>query len=84
MQSAKHQIEIDAQVDSAYVRLSSAPIVRTQEIADGIFADFDANNQMVGVEVLCVRDRVGAGDSESYLKGLVAGLRLRRMSEAAE
>ena len=78
------QIEIDEEADAAYVRLSTAPIARTQEIADGILVDFDAHDEMVGVEVLGLSDRVGSGDNASYLNGLVAGLRLRPATAAAE
>ena len=80
----RHRIEIDEEVDAAYVRMSAAPIVRTEELANGILVDFDVNNDMVGVEVLGLRDRVGTGDSESFLRGLVAGLRLRSEPAAAE
>ena len=84
MRNDAYQIEIDEEADAAYVRLSTAPIARTQEIADGILVDFDAHDEMVGVEVLGLSDRVGSGDNASYLNGLVAGLRLRPAAAAAE
>ncbi len=80
----EYQIEIDEEADSAYVRVASASIARTREVADGILVDFDAHDEMVGVEVLGVHNRVGAGDSVSYLNGLVAGLRSRPRTAAAE
>jgi uncharacterized protein YuzE len=84
MPTETYQIETDDEADAAYVRVSDAPVVRTSEVADGIIVDFDADNEMVGVEVLGLRGRVGTGDGASYLNGLVAGLRLRPAAEAAE
>jgi uncharacterized protein YuzE len=84
MQENEYQIEIDEEADAAYVRVGRASVARTVEVADGILVDFDARDEMVGVEVLGVRDRVGTGDRISYLNGLVAGLRLRPRTAAAE
>jgi uncharacterized protein YuzE len=84
MQNDTYQIEFDDEADAAYVHVSDAPVARTNEVADGIIVDFDADDRMVGVEVLGLRGRVGTGDGASYLNGLVAGLRLRPAAEAAE
>ena len=84
MPNDAYQIEFDSEADAAYVRVSDAPVVRTSEVADGIIVDFDADDGMVGVEVLGLGGRVGTGDGASYLNGLVAGLRLRPAAEAAE
>ena len=73
MRIEQHRIELDEEADAAYVRVSTAPVAPTQELADGIVVDFDADNEMVGVEVLSPHDRVGTGDRASYLNGLIAG-----------
>jgi uncharacterized protein YuzE len=83
-QEDRYLIEIDEEADAAYVRVTDAPIARTDELADGIIVDFDANDEMVGIEVLGLGDRVGTGDKASYLNGLVAGLRIRPTTAAAE
>jgi uncharacterized protein YuzE len=80
----EYQIEIDEWADAAYARVTETPVARTEEVADGIVVDLDAKDEMVGVEVLGLRDRVGTGDNTSYLIGLVAGLRSRRITAAAE
>jgi len=80
----RNSIEIDEEADAAYVRVRNAPVARTVELADGIIVDFDASDEMVGTEVLGLRHRVGAGDKASYLNGLVAGLRIRPTTAAAE
>ena len=84
MQLNDGAIEIDREADAAYVRLSAAAVVRTEEIHDGIVVDFDADDGVVGVEVLGLRDRVGAGDDLSFLRGLVAGLQAGPIRTAAE
>jgi uncharacterized protein YuzE len=84
MEEDRYLIEIDEEADAAYVRVTDSPVAHTNEIADGVTVDFDAKNQMVGVEVLGLRERVGSGDSESYLNGLVEGLRIRPTTAAAE
>jgi uncharacterized protein YuzE len=84
MREPEYQIEIDKEADSAYVRVADGSIVRTTEVADGIIVDFDRHDEIIGIEVLGVYDRVGAGDAVSYLNGLVAGLRSRPRTAAAE
>ena len=83
-EAQRNIIEIDEEADAAYVRVRDAPVARTVELADGIIVDFDASDEMVGTEVLGLRHRVGAGDKASYLNGLVAGLRIRPTTAAAE
>ena len=78
------EIEIDEQADAAYVRVAASSVQRTEEIADGILIDLDADGELVGVEVLDLQGRVGSGDRNSYLNGLVAGLKLLPARTAAE
>jgi uncharacterized protein YuzE len=37
--------------DMLYIRLTDAPSAESDEIAPGIVLDFDAHNQLVGVEI---------------------------------
>ena len=76
-------ISIDPDADAAYLRLSDEPVARTEERAGGIIVDYGADGKPVGVEVLAVRRRVGTGEPNSYLRGLVEGL-LVPLREAAE
>lgn len=48
-------IEFDPAVDAAYLRLTEADIVDSEEIATDIVYDFDANEHIVGIELLRVR-----------------------------
>ena len=73
----------DEQADAAYLTLSDAPVVETEEVADGIHIDYDASNRPAGIEVLSVKRRLAGGDLSSYLRGLAEGL-LAGRREAAE
>ncbi len=84
MTDAATEIEIDEQADAAYVRVAATSVDRTEEIADGILVDFDANGELIGVEVLDLQRRVGGDDRNSYLNGLVAGLKLLPARTAVE
>ena len=48
----------DPNADAVYVRLSEHPPVESEEIAPGIVFDFDADNRLVGIEVLNAKTRV--------------------------
>ena len=72
----------DPEADAAYVAVSGEPVARTEEVGAGIQIDLDSQGDLVGVEVLSVRERLGGGDLNSYLRGLVAGLMASRRQAA--
>ena len=47
----------DEEVDALYLRLDACPIVESEEVRPGIVLDFNADNQVVGIEILKVTDR---------------------------
>ncbi|AZU04327.1 hypothetical protein X907_1796 [Glycocaulis alkaliphilus] len=42
----------DHEADAAYLRLTDAKVVESDEVADDIVIDLDADNKIVGIEVL--------------------------------
>jgi uncharacterized protein YuzE len=50
----------DPEADAFMVRFApkGAPIERTEEVAPGVLLDFDADGQVIGIEVLYVRRRM--------------------------
>lgn len=50
----------DPIVDALYVHFSAHPPVESEQIAPGIVFDFDADNRLVGIEVLNATARVAA------------------------
>ena len=52
------KIHFDQEADALYLRLDDSPIVGSEEVRSGIVLDFDEHDQVVGVEILGVKDRV--------------------------
>ena len=42
----------DAEADALYVRFSEASSVNSEEVADGVVLDFDAEGRIVAIELL--------------------------------
>jgi uncharacterized protein YuzE len=56
------KIHFDENADALYFRLDDSPIVESQEVQPGIVLDFNEKNQVVGIEILGVKDRVPLAD----------------------
>jgi uncharacterized protein YuzE len=52
------RVQFDEQADAVYVRLDDSPIIESEEVHPGIVLDFNGANQVVGIEILRVKDRV--------------------------
>ncbi len=52
------RLKIDRENDALYLRLDESPIVESEEVQPGIILDFNANHQVVGVEILHLTSRV--------------------------
>ena len=52
------KVHFDEQADAVYVRLDDSPIIESEEVHPGIVLDFNGANQVVGIEILRVKDRV--------------------------
>ena len=46
------RVRIDRGADAVYVNLTERPIKESEEVADGIVVDYDAEGRIVGVEIL--------------------------------
>ena len=65
------RIRYDEKVDALYLRLDNSKVVESDEVKPGIVLDFNAKNQVVGIEVLDFKRRVPKADLK-LLKALVA------------
>jgi len=54
-------ITYDAEVDALYIRFRDATVT-TKELGEGIAADFDAEGNLAGIEVLDAKARLGDQD----------------------
>jgi uncharacterized protein YuzE len=51
----------DAEADALYIRFSDGEIDGSQEVAPGVVLDYDAENHLVGLEVLNASAKMAAG-----------------------
>ena len=51
------KMHYDEKSDALYLRLDESKIIKSEEVLPGIVLDLDANNQIVGVEILRVKER---------------------------
>jgi uncharacterized protein YuzE len=52
------RLKIDRENDALYLRLDESAIVESEEVQPGVILDFNADNQVVGVEILNLSGRV--------------------------
>jgi uncharacterized protein YuzE len=46
------RVRVDHAADAVYLNLTDRPIKDSEEVADGIVVDYDAEGRIVGVEIL--------------------------------
>ena len=52
------KMRYDEKADALYLRFDDAKIVDSQEVRPGIVLDFNAENEVIGIEVLELKRRV--------------------------
>jgi uncharacterized protein YuzE len=52
MKTKAIKFEYDAEVDAAYLTLRNGRVAESEEVRPGIVVDFDAGEEIVGVEIL--------------------------------
>ena len=52
------RLKVDEKNDVLYLRLDDSKIVESEEVQPGVILDFDANNNVIGIELLGVSRRV--------------------------
>lgn len=56
------KMHYDEKTDALYLRLDDSAIVESEEVQPGILLDFNDREQVVGVEILRVKERVPSAD----------------------
>jgi uncharacterized protein YuzE len=51
------KLRIDEEADALHLQLVDAPVVESEEVAPGVIVDYDASDQVVGMEVLYLSKR---------------------------
>jgi uncharacterized protein YuzE len=52
------KIEYDQQADAMYIRLRAGDVAESEEVRPGVVLDFDAQGQVLGIEMLVVSKRI--------------------------
>jgi len=52
------RLKVDKESDALYFRLDEAAIVESEEVQPGIILDFNADGNVVGIEILNLSTRV--------------------------
>ena len=52
-------VRVDHAADAVYINLTDRPIKDSEQVADGIIVDYDAEGRIVGVEILEASKRTG-------------------------
>ncbi len=52
------RLKIDQKNDAIYFRLDESAIVDSEEIKPGVILDYDANDNVVGIEILGITKRI--------------------------
>lgn len=54
------RLRIDQQNDALYFRLDESEIVESEEVHPGVILDYDANGNVIGIEMLDLSKRVSS------------------------
>lgn len=49
------KLEYDSAADAAYIKLNDAEVVDSEELRPGVIVDYDAQDRVVGIEILHVQ-----------------------------
>ena len=52
------KLHFDEKADAIDLRLDDSKIIDSEEVSPGIVLDFNEHNQVVGIEILKVKDRI--------------------------
>ena len=61
------KLTLDPEADALYLRLNDVPIVDSEQVASGVVLDYDAQDNVVGVEMLHVSKRADKMDLRRLL-----------------
>jgi uncharacterized protein YuzE len=59
------KIRVDKENDVLYFRLDESRIVESEEIKPGVILDYDAKNQVVGIEIFGISSRASKEELSS-------------------
>ena len=67
------KIRYDPEADAMYIKLRSGKITKTKEIDENIYIDLDKNKQVIGIEILSVKEKNPDLLKQFQFENLVSG-----------
>ena len=67
------KLTVDPDADALYLRLNDAQIVDSEQVASGVIVDYDAKDNVVGVEMLHLSKRAQKSDLQRLLFETLGG-----------
>ena len=61
------KVTVDKEADALYMRLSDTRINDSEEVKPGVILDYDDKNNLVGIEILRISERVPSATLKSVL-----------------
>lgn len=61
------KVTVDKEADALYMRLSDTRIHDSEEVKPGVILDYDDKNNLIGIEILRVSERVPSATLTSVL-----------------
>ena len=52
------KLKVDRENDAVYLRLDESPIVESEQVQPGVILDFDAEGNVIGLELLGMARRI--------------------------
>jgi uncharacterized protein YuzE len=59
------KVTVDKEADALYMRLADTRIHDSEEVKPGVILDYDEKNNLVGIEILRVSERVPSASLKS-------------------
>jgi uncharacterized protein YuzE len=67
------KLTVDPEADALYLRLNDAQIVDSEQVASGVIVDYDAKDNVVGVEMLHLSKHAQKSDLQRLLFETLGG-----------
>jgi uncharacterized protein YuzE len=61
------KVTVDKEADALYMRLSDTRIHDSEEVKPGVILDYDDQNNLVGIELLRISERVPAASLKTVM-----------------
>ena len=61
------KVTVDKEADALYMRLSDARIHDSEEVMPGVIPDYDDQNNLIGIELLRISERVPAASLKTVM-----------------